>query len=59
MSEFRDKSLCVLVCVRGSREIHAAFPLLAVKGLCFLWTQISPEDRSLGSSSMRSLLEDP
>lgn len=39
---------CVLVCVRGTREIHAALPLLAVPGLCFPWTQISPQDRSPG-----------
>lgn len=39
---------CVLVCVRGSREIHVALPLLVVKGLCFPWAQISPEDKLPG-----------
>lgn len=39
---------CVLVCVRGSREIHTVLPLLVVKGLCFPWAQISPEDKLPG-----------
>lgn len=39
----------VLICGRGSREIHSVLPFLAVKGLCSQRTRISTEDSSPGS----------